>query len=271
MITSTGNSRIRRLVQLRKKAKERDAQDVFLVEGIKMFREIPDTLLKEVYASESFIKSALGKSALEDCRAEIQVVSDEVFQAISDTRTPQGILALAGQLHYRPEDLLGRAGGQTEAERKPLLVILENLQDPGNLGTILRTAEGAGVTGILLGRGSADVYNPKVTRSTMGSIFRLPFYYTEDLAASMRRLRSEGILIYAAHLKGDRDYDQVDCRCACAFLIGNESRGLSDSAAAEADRLIRIPMCGNVESLNAGVASAILMYEAGRQRRREKT
>ena len=236
-----------------------------------MFREIPDALLREVYASESFTRSAQGKQALGRCGAEICVVSDEVFQAISDTRTPQGILALAGQLHYRPEDLLGRTAGQAAADGKSLLMILENLQDPGNLGTILRTAEGAGVTGILLSRGSADVYNPKVTRSTMGSIFRVPFFYTEDLTASMRRLRSEGIVIYAAHLKGDRDYDQVSCSCACAFLIGNESRGLSDAAAAEADRLIRIPMCGNVESLNAGVASAILMYEAGRQRRREKT
>ena len=141
MITSTGNSRIRRLVQLRKKAKERDAEDVFLVEGIKMFREIPDALLREVYASESFTRSAQGKQALDRCGAEICIVSDEVFQAISDTRTPQGILALAGQLHYRPEDLLGRTAGQEKEEIRKNEAITAGLSAESSGSTAMRFRE----------------------------------------------------------------------------------------------------------------------------------
>ena len=148
----------------------------------------------------------------------------------------------------------------------PLIMALENLQDPGNLGTVLRTAEGAGVTGILLSSGCVDLYNPKVIRSTMGSIYRMPFFVADDFHAAIRELKEHGVRWYAAHLKGEDSYDRKDYRQPTGFLIGNESRGLSDETAKLADGYIRIPMCGRVESLNAAVASAILMYEASRQR-----
>ncbi len=271
MITSKSNSRIRNLVTLKKKASERSSQDVFLVEGIKMFREIPAEELVEVYASGSFLKTEAGKSAVEaaekeseaawrpDRRPSFQEVSDEVFQALSDTRSPQGIMAVVRQKHYRFEDLLGNAG-------RPLVMVLENLQDPGNLGTIVRTAEGAGVTGILMSKGTADIYSPKVTRSTMGSIFRMPFLYTDDLAGDIGRMKKAGVTVCAAHLKGKNTYDGEDYTKGTAFLIGNESRGLSDEISEQADVRVRIPMAGRVESLNASIAAAILMYEAGRQR-----
>ena len=258
MITSTANGRIRELVKLKKNAKDRAAKGVFLVEGPKMFREIPAKLLQEVYVSESFLKSAEGKMVVSGVRAEI--VSDPVFQYVSDTRSPQGILAVVSQLHYRTEDLL------VSAEGTPLILVLENLQDPGNLGTILRTAEAAGTTGILLSSTSADIYNPKVTRSTMGSIFRVPFVYTDHLHEEMRRLQERGVKLYAAHLKGSSDMYTESYAGPCAFLIGNESRGLTEETAALADQAVRIPMCGKVESLNAAVASSILLYEARRQR-----
>ena len=148
-----------------------------------------------------------------------------------------------------------------------LLLVLENLQDPGNLGTIIRTAEGAGVTGILMSRGTADLYNPKVTRSTMGSIFRVPFLYTDDLSGTIGKVKQAGVTVCAAHLQGRHTYDGEDYTRVTAFLIGNESRGLSDGLSELADVRVRIPMAGKVESLNAAVAAAILMYEAGRQRR----
>ncbi|MCI6698711.1 MAG: RNA methyltransferase [Lachnospiraceae bacterium] len=268
MITSKSNAKVRNLIALKRKASERNAQDVFLVEGIKMFREIPAAQLREVYTSESFLKSEAGRKAVEAVLAAqdrlketvVETVSDEIFRNLSDTQSPQGVMAVVSQQHYRLEDLFGQ-------HTEPLLLILENLQDPGNLGTIIRTAEGAGVTGILMSRGTADLYNPKVARSTMGSIFRVPFLYTDDLPGMIGKVKQAGVTVCAAHLQGRHTYDGEDYTRGTAFLIGNESRGLSDGISALADVRVRIPMSGKVESLNAAVAAAILMYEAGRQRR----
>lgn len=256
MITSSSNSQIKNMIQLKKKAKERNKQDVFIVEGIKMFREAPKDRIQKVYASAGFYENPEHKELLKEY--DFEVVSDSVFESISDTKTPQGIICLVKQYHYEIADLIK---GQA-----PLCMVLENLQDPGNLGTIFRTAEGAGVTGILLTKDSVDLYNPKVIRSTMGSVYRMPFYYTEDLHGVLGQWKEQGIGLYAAHLKGQHTYDKEDYRKPSAFLIGNESQGLTDETADLADHYIRIPMCGQVESLNAAIASAILMYEARRQR-----
>ena len=256
MITSSSNSQIKNMIQLKKKAKERNRQDVFLVEGIKMFREVPKERLQKVYVSAGFYEKQEHKELLKDC--DYEVVSDAVFDSISDTKTPHGVICLVRQYHYQLEDLT--------AGKAPLCMVLENLQDPGNLGTIFRTAEGAGVTGILLSKESVDLYNPKVIRSTMGSVYRMPIFYTEDLHGVLGQWKKQGIGLYAAHLKGTHTYDQEDYRKPSAFLIGNESQGLTEETANLADHYIRIPMSGQVESLNAAVASAILMYEARRQR-----
>jgi TrmH family RNA methyltransferase len=147
------------------------------------------------------------------------------------------------------------------------LLLLEDIRDPGNLGTMIRTAEGAGITGIIFGDATVDIYNPKVIRATMGSIYRVPFYQAEDFYKTLEQIKARGITIYAAHLSG-MPYDIEDnFQGKCAFLIGNEANGLSERASGQADKLIKIPMAGKVESLNAAVAAAILMYEAARQRR----
>lgn len=261
MITSTSNAKIKRIVQLRKKKKARDAEGVFLVEGIRMFREIPEKLLQEIYISES-CEEKEGKEIrrrASACGIRPELVSDGVFSHLSDTQTPQGILCVVGQLSYSLEEVADASC--------PHMLVLDRLQDPGNVGTILRTAEGAGVTGILLDGECADIYNPKTIRSTMGSIFRMPFYYIQDLEEGIRYLKKRGICTYAAHLEGKRAYDEEDYRKPCAFLIGNEGNGLRPEIADLADTYIRIPMAGEVESLNAAIASAVLMFEAGRQRR----
>ncbi len=265
LITSTSNAQVKQLMLLQKKAKERNAQDVFVAEGPKMFRETPPERLVQVYASETFYQK---NQTLFDGEEPLTLLSDRVFESVSDTRTPQGVLCVVRQYHHELRELLGTAHRAEDTLRSPSLIMaLENLQDPGNLGTILRTAEGAGVTGILLGPGCADLYNPKVIRSTMGSIYRMPFYYTEDMRRDICALRGNGVRWYAAHLEGSVPYDEPVYREPCGFLIGNESRGLTEETAALADARIRIPMCGQVESLNASVAASILMYEANRQRR----
>ena len=150
-----------------------------------------------------------------------------------------------------------------------MLLFLENIQDPGNLGTMMRTAEGAGVTGIIMSRETTDIYNPKTIRATMGSLYRMPFVYVDDFCETIRMAKAQGIRLYAAHLKGKHTYDGEDYRKPSGFLIGNEGNGLTEEAADSATDYIRIPMGGQLESLNAAIAAAVLMYEANRQRREQ--
>ncbi len=257
MITAGTNSRIKRLVQLNQKAKIRRQEDVFVAEGVRMFLEAPLSKIREVYVSESFRGGDLCAQKLESTGYE--VVEDSLFKKISDTCTPQGILCVTGQFHYRQEQLLRK--------KNPLLLLLENIQDPGNLGTMFRTAEAAGADGIIMSRDTVDVYNPKVIRSTMGSIFRMPFFYAQDLRETAAFLRRSGVRVYAAHLGGKRFYTEAAYLEGAAFLIGNEGNGLLEETVRAADQILRIPMEGEVESLNAAVSAAVLLYEASRQRR----
>ena len=265
MITSTGNARVKQLVTWQKKRKARDEEGVYIVEGIRMYREAPRAQVREVYVSEQFYSRYGEELGLAAWGRQMEILSDHVFSHVSDTKTPQGILAIVKRLNYTMNDLM-----QVKNQKAPHLVVLDNLQDPGNLGTIFRTAEAAGVTGILLSKDCVDVYNPKVIRSTMGAVFRMPFLYVEDLPEKIKELQKEGIKTYAAHLRGENAYDEEDYATGCAFLIGNEGNGLRDEVADCADCLIRIPMEGEAESLNAAVAAAVLMFEAGRQRRNNK-
>lgn len=260
MISSTSNDRIRRILQLQKKAKVRRKEGVFVAEGLRMVAETPDSLLEEVYVSERFLAEHGSDETYGKLQSRMPIeVSDAVMTHMSDTVTPQGILALVRKPSYRWPDLL-------DADRTQLL-ILDHVQDPGNLGTMFRTAEGAGVTGIIMSEDTVDLFSPKVIRSTMGSLYRVPWLVAEDLVSCLRRLKEEGVCLYAAHLRADCDYDRANYRGACGFLIGNEGKGLGEASAALADVRIRIPMGGQLESLNAAMAAGILMYEAARQRR----
>jgi len=252
------NQQEKEIIALQKKAAERRKTGLFVVEGIRGYREIPHNLIETVVLSESFSRQ---KSALEIMEERnSRVVPDSIFSALSDTRTPQGILAVVRQIRWKKDDL-------SAPDRPPLLVILETLQDPGNLGTIFRAGEAAGVTGIVMDEGTCDPWSPKVVRSTMGSIFRMPFFTAEDLPAETARLANAGIRICAADMDGEADYTRVDYTGGSAFLIGNEGNGLSAQMMQMADTRVRIPMCGRVESLNAAMAASVLMFEAARQRR----
>lgn len=262
MIISTANAKVKRLAGLQKKKRLREEEGIFLAEGLRMFREVPKDRLCEVYVSEAFYKkekTAL-ENVLEGTGIRPELLSDHVYEHVSDTKTPQGVLCVIKRREGRLDEMLG--------DRCPFLLVLDNLQDPGNVGTILRTAEGAGVTGVILGRDSADIYNPKTIRSTMGSVYRVPFCYAEDIPGVLDRINGAGITTFAAHLEGKLDYDEPDYRKPCAFLIGNEGNGLRDETAEKAEEYIRIPMLGQVESLNAAIAASVLMFEAARQRRR---
>lgn len=257
MISSLDNEKIKNIIKLQTKKSARDEQGLFVVEGIKLVVEAPKDRLVSVYATEEALEE---NPSLMDHRDLLFLVTDKVFAKMTDTKTPQGVLAIVKK---EESDL----GSLMESEKVPLLVFLENLRDPGNLGTILRMSEAAGVTGIIMSKETADIYNPKTVRSTMGSIYRMPFAYVEDFIGSLKLAGEKGIKIYAAHLNGCDDYYNLIYKQASGFIIGNEAVGLSEDAAREAFKLVKIPMEGEVESLNAAVAASVLCFEASRQRR----
>ena len=258
MINSTSNKQVKRVINLRDKAKARREEGLYVAEGLRICREYAPKEIESLYVTEAFLSQPENRKWLEGYSYE--TVTDAVMKVMADTRTPQGVLAVVRQKDYKLEDML--AGGQ-----KCFLMLLENIQDPGNLGTIVRAGEGAGITGIVMSRDTADIYNPKVIRSTMGSVLRVPFVYADSFPDACRRIKQAGVRLFAAHLKGANNYDREVYTEAVGFMIGNEANGLTDEAAALADCCVKIPMAGRVESLNAAVAASVLMFEAARQRR----
>ena len=260
IITSLKNEKIKNIEALLKLKKERDRQGLFVMEGQRIFKDTLETapeFIHSIFVSESFSKETDPevyqeklKSFKSDCK--IFVLKDNVFNGISQTVTPQGILCIVRKPEY---DL-----GSILSQSKVKLLLLENIQDPGNLGTMLRTAEAAGMSGIIMSRGCADIFSPKVVRSTMGSVFRMPFIYSEDFYQSLNEIRERDISIYAAYLHGGSDYREVEFGERSAIMIGNEGNGLTEDAVEKADHRVFIPMKGKIESLNAAVAAAILMY-----------
>lgn len=257
MITSSSNPQVKRLLQLQKKSKTRDEEKVFVVEGLRMFAEVPEERVERVYVSESLYNRK--KQELNIEKFPYEIMTDSVFQHVSDTKTPQGILCIVRQEEYDLNRLLNL--------ENPHFMVLDNLQDPGNMGTIVRTGEAAGVDAVFMSRDCVDIYNPKTIRSTMGSIFRVPHIYIEEIPNLLEKFSERQIISYAAHLDGVNAYDQEDYRSGTAILIGNEGNGLREEVAQKADVLVRIPMCGQVESLNAAIAASVLMFEVAKQRR----
>ena len=276
IISSKDNKRIKYIRSLLEKGGIRKKNHSFVVEGIKLVDEaleygnvldiiVSESLYEEIVSGDltrNGLLSDNGKHIIKQVKqgTSLTVVSDAVFKSVSETITPQGILAEVEMPKHRllEENFLEIAYEKTG---KIKLLILEDTADPGNLGTIMRTAEAAGVTGVIMGKGTVDIFNPKVVRSTMGSIFRLPFAYVDDLKAVILGLKRGGISFYATHLKGKESYRDISYSDKAGILIGNEARGLSDEIANLADTYVIIPMQGKVESLNAAVAAALMMYE----------
>ena len=276
IISSKDNKRIKYIRSLLEKGGIRKKNHSFVVEGIKLVDEaleygnvldiiVSEALYEEIVSGDlarNGLLSDNGKHIIKQVKqgTSLTVVSDAVFKSVSETITPQGILAEVEMPKHRllEENFLEIVYEKTG---KIKLLILEDTADPGNLGTIVRTAEAAGVTGVIMGKGTVDIFNPKVVRSTMGSIFRLPFAYVDDLKDIIIRLKRDGMSFYATHLKGKESYRDISYSDKAGILIGNEARGLSDEIANLADTYVIIPMQGKVESLNAAVAAALMMYE----------
>ena len=246
LLSSLKNPRVLSWKSLKDK-KGRDSQNAFLVEGVRMVQEA---------LSSSFEVQAL--LLREDFQPDYPLPADipayllpaHVFQSVCDTKTPQGIAAV---LTRRTREAAG-----------PRLLALDGVQDPGNVGTIIRTADAAGFTGVLFSPECADLFSPKVLRATMGSIFRLGFSFPASLPDALEQIKKDGYSVLSSQLDGSPFYDRKDVASSFVLVIGNEGNGVSDAVKAAATHHLCLPMRGGAESLNAAVAAGIMMYDLTR-------
>lgn len=256
MITSKANPQIKKAKSLLRRS-GRDKWGQFLVEGVRLTEEaVSGSSVETVYYTAKLLDSSRGKQLLAHARtAGIPTVecSEEVLGEISDTVTTQGVVAVVNK-HRWPRRLSG------------LIVVADELQDPGNLGTLFRTALAAGASGLILTPGCVDPYNSKAVRASMGGVLKLP-HWQLDLAATVKVLKEAAFQIAVADLVDSQDYFSVTFGPKVALVIGNEARGPSKLLRDAADLRVRIPLFGPMESLNASVAAGILLYEIARQHR----
>ena len=242
-LTSLKNPHVRAFRALRER-KGRLERNAFWVEGDKMVRE---ALASAFPVEEIVLRDDRELPAWAASFPRITLLPAHVFNTVSETVTPQGIAAVVG---LRPSPAEG-----------PLLLALDAVQDPGNVGTILRTADAAGFDGILLGPECADVFSPKVLRATMGSIFRVGLSFPENLAEALTALRKKGYAVLSSQLDGAPFFERVGVRPPLVLIIGNEGNGVSEAVRSVATHRLRLPMRGGAESLNAAIAAGIMMYD----------
>lgn len=259
-ITSGQNPVVKEIRAL-KNRKDREERGLFFIEGIRIVEEALSARVPIKYAvlSETFAAGS-GRNTdarLEAAGAKTYTVPDGLFEALGETKTPQGLLAVLESREQRLGDAQLSGG---------LFVLLENIRDPGNMGTIIRTADAAGFSGVVVTGGCVDVYNPKVLRSTMGSVFHIPVFHHDDVADAISLFKLNGVRVAASHISGDRTIYETDLTLPTVLIIGSEAEGISREAEEASDLLVRIPMPGRAESLNASVAAGVMMYEALRQR-----
>lgn len=242
-------------------SKERAERGLFLVEGVRFMEEaVKERVhLEEVLYTERVEEGERGGdivAALSKLDVPLFQISQKVMDAVSETENPQGILAVARQFNWTIRDITGRKG--------PIIVAC-GLQDPGNLGTLIRTADAGEAAGVLTTSDTVDLYNSKVVRATMGSIFRLPVVKVGDIKDALATIKKEGYQVVATSLQTKTSYLDINYSRPTAFLIGRESSGLSSELLEMADKKVFIPMKEGVESLNAAISAGILIYEALRQ------
>lgn len=258
MIESSKNKIIKQINSLKIK-KHRDEQGLFIAEGLKFVNEIPDSWNVDFIAvSETFSKtndSFMRKFKNTD---SVYIIEDKLFDTVSDTKAPQGVLAVCHQKKFDLNLIMNNNNN--------FFIILDGLSDPGNLGTIIRTADACCCNAVFLSKGCVDIYNNKVLRSTMGSVFHVPIFTEIDLSSLFTLLKSKNISIVSTHLKGSLNIYEFNFKNSVAIVIGNEANGISENTVSCSDVLLKIPMPGKAESLNASVAASVIMYEALRQR-----
>ncbi|WP_110461221.1 TrmH family RNA methyltransferase [Ruminiclostridium sufflavum] len=260
-IQSSRNSTIKEIKALHLK-KNREAEGLYFVEGIRFVKDAVDNgqEIVKVIMSDKLESLNGGKELIDRVAAvgaDCFVVNEKVFKEISDTQTPQGIMAVLKKREFKLNNVI---------EQGSAIVILDSLQDPGNVGTIIRTSDAANISAVFMTKGCVDLFSPKVLRSTMGSVFHIPIFEGQNIKEIAGQLKKAGYRIIASHLSGKNNYYEENLSGKIVLVIGNEANGISDETAELSDSLVKIPMPGRAESLNAAVAASIMIYETVRQK-----
>jgi len=242
----------REVLNLLEKKKAREKEKRFVVEGEHLVYEAAENIIYVLYSAELPAVAWAKKKGIPAYK-----VSKKVFELLTSVETPQGVLAVVEKPEYSLKDIL--------AKTDPLIILCIGIQDPGNLGTIIRSADAVSAAGVLLSKGTVDLYNQKVIRSTMGSLFHLPVVEAGEVKEIIKEFKDKGIKLVAADAEG-KNYWQSVLSGPSAILIGNEGAGLPDEILKQCDETVKIPMPGKAESLNAAMAASLIMYEALRQR-----
>lgn len=258
-ITSKENEFIKHVKKLKDK-KHRDMSNEYVIEGIKLVAEAiqEKAPIKQIILCDDCEKNAMIPKDLmyEIAKNECIYVTEKIFKYLSEVQTPQGILAI-----------IERKSKDTEIDyTQDVIVALDDVQDPGNLGTILRTVDSIGLTQILVSKGTADAYNPKVVRSTMGAIFRVKIIECEDLKQTLKEIKKHKFKVVVSSLQAQNTIYDINYNKKI-IVIGNEANGVEPKIQELADEKVKIPMLGKTESLNASVATGIILYEYVRQNR----
>ena len=258
IITSKDNEIIKNIRKLKEK-KYRDANNEYLIEGIKLIKEAVEEKAKIkliVVCEESIEDGDIDQKLLyEIAKYDCIYVNKKVFSILTDVQNPQGILAVIEKKNNE----------ENINYKEDIIVVLDGIQDPGNLGTILRTIDSVGLSQVIVSKETADSYNPKVVRSTMGAIFRVNVIESEDLLQTLKNLKKHKYKIMATSLETNNSIYDVEYN-KIVIVIGNEANGVSKNVLEYADEKIKIPMLGKTESLNASVATSIILYEYVRRK-----
>lgn len=258
IITSKDNEIIKNIRKLKEK-KYRDANNEYLIEGIKLIKEAVEEKAKIkliVVCEESIEDGDIDQKLLyEIAKYDCIYVNKKVFSILTDVQNPQGILAVIEKKNNE----------ENINYKEDIIVVLDGIQDPGNLGTILRTIDSVGLSQVIVSKETADSYNPKVVRSTMGAIFRVNVIESEDLLQTLKNLKKHKYKIMATSLETNNSIYDVEYNKK-VIVIGNEANGVSKNVLEYADEKIKIPMLGKTESLNASVETSIILYEYVRRK-----
>ena len=261
-ISSKDNEFIKHIKKLKDK-KYRDESNEYIIEGIKLIEEAinENAKIKQIVICEECTKTQEipKKLMYEIASYECIYATEKVFTSITEVKNPQGLLAV-----------IEKQNNEKEIDySEDIIVALDDIQDPGNLGTILRTVDSIGLKQILVSKGTADSYNPKVVRSTMGAIFRIKIIWCEDLIKTLKEVKKHKYELVVTSLQTDNDIYDIDYKKK-VIVIGNEANGVSKEIQEMTDEKIKIPMLGKTESLNASVATGIVLYEYVRQKIKSK-
>jgi len=249
------------------KRRARKKEGLFVVEGPHLVQEAAANIKFVLYAENlPLVKE------LESKNIQCFKVSKKEFAELSEVETPQWILAVVKMRGYELNDLLGRTAIKAVPTCRdrvypcPLIVFCHEVQDPGNLGTIIRTADAAGASGVILSKGTVDLYNSKTIRATMGSLFHLPIIEVDDVLETLAQLKKKRIKTVATSLSAAKNYFEIDYKGGVVIMVGNEGAGLPEDVVKLCDEAVKIPILGKAESLNVAISIAVMLYEIVRQK-----